>query len=94
MSYDKKISKIVCQCDCRNLKNSIKIPLKCVCNGLVPVVQSMVSLTSLLRGQVLNCCTTLLQNTLIHLQCKSFSYFSTKNIGLSEILTFEILMKR
>ena len=28
------------------------------------------------------------------LQCKSFSYFSTKNTGIFQILTFEILTKR
>ena len=51
-----------------------------------PVIQSMVSLTSWLRGQLLKCFTILLPNTLIFLlkkwekllQCKSFSHFSNK----------------
>ena len=72
---------------------------------LGPVVQSMVSLTSSLSGQLVKCFTTLLPNTLIFfvekmreafalqklLKCKSFLHFSTKNIGIFEILTFEIL---
>ena len=42
----------------------------------VPVVRSIVSLTSSLKRQ----------------QCKSFShFFSTKNVGEFQILTFEIL---
>ena len=67
---------------------------------LGPVVQSIVSLTSLLRGQLVKCFTTLLPNTMIFfvekmkeafaLQ-KLLTFFSTKNIGLFEILTFEIL---
>ena len=67
-----------------------------------PVVQSIVSLTSSLRGQLVKCFMTLLPNTLIFLlkkcekllHCKSFSHFPTKNIGKFKILTFEILTKR
>ena len=55
-----------------------------------PVVQSIVSLTSLLRGQLVKCFTTLLRNTLkfffgknegsfcTALHCKSFTHFFTK----------------
>ena len=47
-----------------------------------PVVQSIVSLTSSLRGQLVKCFTTLYPNT--------FSHFFNKNIGIFQILTFEI----
>ena len=65
---------------------------------LGPVVQSIVNLTSSLRGQLVKCFTTLKPNTLIFLverkrNCKSFShFFSTKNIGIFKILAFEILI--
>ena len=62
------------------------------------VVQSIVSLTSSLRGQLLKCLTTLLPNTLkffVEKMRDSFALashiFSAKNIGIFEILTFEIL---
>ena len=65
-----------------------------------PVVQNIVSLTSLLRGLLVKCFMTLLQNILIFFVEKiSFCngnaslIFSTKNIGIFDILTFEILMK-
>ena len=67
-----------------------------------PVVQSIVSLTSSLRGQLVKCFKTLLPNTLIFyvekmreafaLQ-KLLTFFQTKNICIFEILTFEILTK-
>ena len=61
-------------------------------------MQSIVSLTSLLRGQLVKCFTTLLPNVLIYflekLSAKASHIFSTKNIGLSQILMFEILTKR
>ena len=70
---------------------------------LGPVVQSIVSLTSSLRGQLVECFMTLQPNTLIifvdkmreafALQ-KLLSFFSTKNIGKFKILTFEILTQR
>ena len=70
---------------------------------LGPVVQSIVSLTSSLRGQLVKYFTTLLLNTLIFfvekmreafaLQ-KLFTFFFIKNIGIFEILTFEILTSR
>ena len=70
---------------------------------LGPVVQSIVSLTSSLRGQLIKCFTTLLPNTLIFfvekmreafaLQ-KLLTFFQQKNIGIFQILTFEILTKR
>ena len=50
---------------------------------LGPVVQSIISLTSLLRGQLDKCFTTLLPNI-----------FVEKNIGIFEILTFETLTSR
>ena len=67
-----------------------------------PVVQSIVSLTSLLRGQLVKCFMTLIPNILIFLlkkcekllQCKSFLHFFNKNIGVIQLLRFEILMKR
>ena len=68
-----------------------------------PVVQSMVSLTSSLRGQLLKCFTTLQPNTLKFFvdknersfcTAKASHIFSTKNIGKFKILTFEILTKR
>ena len=70
-----------------------------------PVVQSIVSLTSSLRGQLLKCFVTLQPTTLkffvdkireafaVALQ-KLLTFFSAKNIGKSKILTFEILTKR
>ena len=66
------------------------------------VVQSIVSLTSSLRGQLVKCFTTLLPNTLVFFVEKmgeAFAVqklltFSNKNIGISKILTFEILTKR
>ena len=62
-----------------------------------PVVQSIVSLTSSLRGQLVKCFTTFIPNTLIifvnKLQ-KLLTFFSTKNIGVFEIFKSEILTKR
>ena len=66
-----------------------------------PVVQSIVSLTSLLRVQLVKCTTALQPNTLkffvekIEKLCsaKASHIFSTKNIGVFQILTFEILTK-
>ena len=65
-----------------------------------PVVQSIVSLTSSLRGQLVKCFMTLLPNTLIlfvekmreafALQ-KLPTFFQKKNIGKFKLLTFEIL---
>ena len=66
-----------------------------VCLG--PVVQNIVSLTSSLRGQLVKCFTTLLTNIFCWKNERSFCtshIFSTKNIGIFEILTFEILMTR
>ena len=62
-----------------------------------PVVQSIVSLTSLLRGQLVKCFTALLPKTLIFFVEKmreAFHIFSTKNIGKFKIFTFEILTNR
>ena len=63
-----------------------------------PVVQSIVNLTSWLRGQLFKCLTTLQPNTLIFFvekMTEAFAshVFSTKNTGIFEILTFEILTK-
>ena len=66
-----------------------------VCLG--PVVQNIVSLTSSLRGQLVKCLTTFLTNKLIFFvgkMRKASHICSTKNIGVFEILTFEILMTR
>ena len=66
---------------------------------LGPGVQSIVSLTSLFRGQLVKCFTTLLPNTLIFFVekvreafaiAKASHIFSTKNIGIFEILKLEI----
>ena len=62
-----------------------------------PVVQSIVSLTSSLSGQ-LKCFTTLEPKKLIFFvekmrEAKASHIFSTKNTGIFEILTFEILTK-
>ena len=72
------------------------------CN-LGPVVQSIVSLTSPLRGQLVKCFTNLEPVKLkffvekmreaFALQ-KLLTFFQQKNIGIFEILTFEILTKR
>ena len=56
---------------------------------------------SLLRGQLVKCFTTLYPNTLKFFvektreafALKAFHIFSTKNIGIFEILMFEILTK-
>ena len=58
-----------------------------------PVVQSIVSLMSSLRGQLVKCFTALKPNTLIFFvekmrsfcTAKAFHIFSTKNIGIFEI---------
>ena len=48
---------------------------------LGPVVRSILSLTSSLRGQLIKC------------TAKASHVFSTKNIGIFEMLTFEILTR-
>ena len=67
------------------------------------MVQSIVSLASSLKGQLVKCYVTLKTNTLIfYVEKKERSFciakashiFSTKNIGTFHILTFEILTKR
>ena len=69
--------------------------------GPVHVVQSIVSLTSSLRGQLVKCFTTLYPNTVIFFVvkireafAKASHIFSTKNVGIFEILTFESLTSR
>ena len=70
---------------------------------LGPVVQSIVSLTSSLRGQLVKCFMTLLPNALIFFvekmreafaMQKLLTFFSIKNIGIFQTLTFEIITKR
>ena len=65
-------------------------------------MQSLVSLTSSLRGQLVKCFATLEPNTLKFFveknersfcTAKASHIFSTKNIGIFEILMFEILSK-
>ena len=73
-------------------------------NGyLGPVVQSIVSLTSSLRGQLVKYFMTLSPNKqifFVHKMREAFAmqnlltFFQQKNIGVFEILTFEILTKR
>ena len=69
---------------------------------LGPVVQSIFSLTSSLRGQLVKCFVTLQPTTLKFLVDKIregfalqklLTFFSTKNIGVFEKLTFEILTR-
>ena len=70
--------------------------------NLGPVVQSIISLTSLLRSQLVKFL-LLYSQILLYLllkkcekllNCSKASHtFSTKNIGIFEILKFEILMK-
>ena len=85
------------------VKSEIQATAKLLGTYQGPVVQSIVSLTSLLRGQLVKCFTTLSPNTLkffVEKNEKSFCIakashiFSTKNIGIFEILTFEILTIR
>ena len=73
-----------------------------VYDSLGPVVQSIVNLTSSLRGQQFKCFTTLLPNILIFFvqenvrsfcNVKPFHILSIKNIGIFQLLMFEILMK-
>ena len=77
--------------------------ISCIQQG--PVVQSIscqsiVSLMSSLRGQLVKCFRTLQPNTLKFFvetmreaSAKASHLFSTKNIGISQLLTFEILTK-
>ena len=85
------------------------VDVKCILSyyadveDLGPVVQSIVSLTSSLRGQLIKCFTTLLPNLLIFyvqkmraafaLQ-KLLIFFSTRNNGIFKKLTSENLKKR
>ena len=68
--------------------------------GQGPVVQSIVSLTSSLRDQLVKCFTLtkytdiFVKKLVKLLQCESFSQFFNTNIGVFQILTFEILTKR
>ena len=56
-----------------------------------PVVQSIISLTSSLRGQLVK---FLALKFFVEKKREASHIFSTKNIGIFEILTFEILTKR
>ena len=61
-----------------------------------PVVQNIISLTSSLRGQLVNCYTTLYTDIFCgknESTAKASHKFSTKNNGVFQILTFEILAK-
>ena len=67
-----------------------------------PVVLSIVSLTSLLRGQLIRCFTTLQPNTLqffvekireAFAMQKLLKFFNKKYRGIFKILMFEILTK-
>ena len=66
---------------------------------LGPVVQSIISLTSSLRGQLVKYFTTLYTEIFCRknesfYNAKASHIFSTKNIGVFEIFKFEILTKR
>ena len=68
-------------------------------NDLGPVVKSIVSLTSLLRGQIIKCFTTLLRNTLITFVHKmrealqKLLTFFPQKISIFQIFTFDSLTK-
>ena len=71
--------------------------------ALGPVVQSIVSLTMSLRDQLVKCFTDFItkytdifwwKNERSFRTAKASHIFSTKNIGMFEILKFEILTKR
>ena len=60
-----------------------------------PVVQSIVSLTSSLRGQLVKCFTTKYTEIFVEKnEGKASHIFSTKNIGIFEKLTSENLRRR
>ena len=65
-----------------------------------PVVQSIVSLTSSLRGQLIKCFTTLYPNTLKFFVEKMWEAFALQKLltffqqKILALFTFEILMKR
>ena len=74
----------------RSLVNVSSFYISCLCicipkkiENLGPVVQSIVSLTSLLRGQLVKCFTTLLPNILIFFVEKMREAFA-----LQKLLTF------
>ena len=72
-----------------------KLILHCFLYGIKfqgPVIQSIISLTNSLRGQLVKCFTTL-QQTLLIFFVESFPHFFNKNIGIGPILTCEILTK-
>ena len=85
---------------------SIKVKVILLCwPNVTPgqVVQSIVSLTSSLRGQLVKCLTTSQPYTLVFFVenmreafalRKLLTIFSTKNIVIFEILRFEILTSR
>ena len=69
--------------------------------GQSSVAQNIISLTSSLRGQLVKCFMTLQPNSLIFFvakmreaSAKASHIFSTKNIGVFQILTFGIVTKR
>ena len=64
---------------------------------LGPDVQSIISLTCSLRGHLIKCFATSLPNTLkffVEKMKEASHIFLTKNNGVFQILTFEILTKR
>ena len=86
----------ICNLVSRNVQFSPTIHLD-------PVVQSIVSLTSSLRGQLVKCLMEFLtkytdifvqKNERSFCTAKASHFFFNKNIGIFEMLTFEILTSR
>ena len=69
--------------DKKKNNNGYKLIEICKTNNLGPVVQSIVSLTSSLRGQLVKCFTTLLPNTLIF-----FAENKREAFAIQKLLTF------
>ena len=89
--------KILFQCKANTILTSQRMVIFSVEETLGPVVQSIVRLTSSLRGQRVKCFTTSVPNTQIFFvakkvrsfcTAKASHIFSTKNIDIFEILTF------
>ena len=69
-------------------------PSEDIDHNLGPVVQSIVSLTTSLRRQLLKYMPTKLSHTLLFWTAKDSNIFSTKNNSVFVIFTFENLTKR
>ena len=70
------------------------LPKNFLMDDLGPAVQSVVSLTSLLRVISLIVLADSIYNILIFLHCKSYSYFFSKNFSIFAYHSIEILTNR